>query len=119
MLERYEIEEVEGGVAIGGAGDHVEHCEEDRVSVPVEAKEVLVEEDSDVGEVPRRDDQSRRYSRREVRSNGEGVVVPYISPWSRRNFKDLVDGGSVKSGFDIHRAVLSLFLSAAEEKCKR
>ncbi|GMY22047.1 hypothetical protein FCV25MIE_17288, partial [Fagus crenata] len=47
---RNEIEEVDGGVAIGGAGDHVEHCEEDRVSVPVEAKELLVkEEDSDVG----------------------------------------------------------------------
>ena len=97
MLERNEIEEVDGGVAIGGAGNHVEHCEEDRVSVPVEAKEVLVEEDSDVGEVPRRDDQSRRDSRREVRSNREGVVIPYVSRWSHRNFKDLVGGGSVKS----------------------
>ncbi len=98
MLERNEIEEVNGGVAIGRAGDHVEHCEEDRVSVHVEAKEVLVEEeDSDVGEVPRRDDQSRRYSRREVRSNRVGVVVLYVSRWSRWNFKDLVSGGSVKS----------------------
>uniref|UniRef100_A0A2N9JAI7 Glycosyltransferase n=1 Tax=Fagus sylvatica TaxID=28930 RepID=A0A2N9JAI7_FAGSY len=117
---RNEIKEVDGGVAIGRAGDHVEHCEEDRVSVPVEAKEVLVEEeDSDVGEVPRRDDQSRRYSRREVRSNGVGVVVPYVSRWSRRNFKDLVVAVVSSLGFDIHRVVLSLSVSAAEEKCKR
>lgn len=98
VLERDDFEEVDRGVAVGGAGDHVEHGEEDRVSVAVEAEEVLVEEeDSDVGEVPRRYDQSRRYRRRQVGSAGVGIVVPYVARRSRRNVEDLVVRRRVES----------------------
>lgn len=50
MLNRDEFEKVNGDVAVNGARYHVKHCEEDRVTVTVEAEEVLVEEqDSNVG----------------------------------------------------------------------
>ena len=53
VLQGNELEEVDGAVAVCGAGQHVEHCEEDGVAVTVEAEEVLVEEeDTDVGKVP-------------------------------------------------------------------
>ena len=98
VLERDDFEEVDRGVAVGGAGDHVEHGKEDRVPVAVEAEEVLVEEeDSNVGTVPRRYDQSRRHHRREVGSACVGVVVPYVARRSRRNVEDLVVRRRVES----------------------
>lgn len=76
VLTWHELEEVDGDVAVGGAGDHVEHGEEDGVAEAVEAEEVLVqEEDADVGEVPGGDDRRRRQRRGEQRSNGGGEPV--------------------------------------------
>lgn len=50
VLTWHDLEEVYGDVAVGGAGDHVEHCEEDWVAVAVVAEEVLVQQQhSDVG----------------------------------------------------------------------
>lgn len=44
LLEGDDLEPFDGEQAVGGAGDHVEHGEEDGVPVAIEAEEVLVEE---------------------------------------------------------------------------
>lgn len=43
VLQRNNLEEINGDIAISGASEHVEHGEEDRVAVAIEAEEIFVE----------------------------------------------------------------------------
>ena len=61
VLTRHDAGDVDDGGAVGGAGEHVRHGQEDRVAEAVVEEEVLVqEEDSYVGAEPGGD-----YRRRE------------------------------------------------------
>ena len=69
VLTRHDAGDVDDGGAVGGAGEHVRHGQEDRVAEAVVEEEVLVqEEDSYVGAEPggdyRRREDGGRYCRR-------------------------------------------------------
>lgn len=49
-MKRNDLEPPDCDQAVESTGDHVKHCEEDRVSETIEAEKVFVEEeDADVG----------------------------------------------------------------------
>ncbi|RXH95401.1 hypothetical protein DVH24_007901 [Malus domestica] len=100
VLTWHYLEEVDGDVAVGGAGDHVEHCEKDGVAEAVEAEEVLVEEeDADVRQVPGCNNRRRRYCRGEEGSGGGGEPIARpvadVAGGSGRNVDHLIGGRRV------------------------